>query len=367
VLWLAYLVFRPTKFFQYYVVRSVPALTALCAWAYGISAVVDRIETRVMTNRLTGRPSPFDALLADWRLYWGVCVVGGVVSGFLYYHLGGWWFRKRLGFSGAKDAERGLARRVYLFAAQAYTVPFIVYSGWQTLHYATPRTAHDGNDWGGLVVLGFLFWSIYVQYLGVRTVFPVRPGAARVWFLILPSALYSLLLAGVMALVLGGVAGRLDVPDLTRPVTIEREAFSLRHPANWQLDLDDPDYDPDHDFELQPQFADAAVHFWIFHAPIDPEAEVATTADNLARVYELVDRRKLHAWGRFRGAGWRLEARAEGGRIVMSSFCAALPGGGFEILEVTDERFSSTLEPGFQLIRESFEWKREAPSAAPEP
>ena len=363
-LWLVYLVFRPTSFFQHYVVRSVPFLTALCAWTYGIAAVADRIDTRTMQASLTGRPTPFDVVLGSWGIYWGTCLALGILSGFLYYHLGGWWFRKRLSFCGASGADAKLARKVYLFATQAYTVPFIVYALWETLHYDSPRAAGMGDDLGGLLVAVCLFWSVYVSYRGACTVFTLRAWPARTWFLILPALLYVLAFGAILAAFFTGWAQKLDTPEVSRPAVIEREAFRLRHPSNWHVDLADEDHDPDRDFGIEPTVADAAMHFWIDDEPLDPADAAAAMADNLEDVYRISGRTAIESWGPHSGSGWRLEGETEGQRIVLTIFCTSVPGGTVRVLEATAADSLETLEPGYALIRGSFEWKRRATEAA---
>ena len=54
-LWLVYLVFRPRRFFETFVHRSLPTLTQLSAWMYGIASVMDRMEARIL---LSPRASP---------------------------------------------------------------------------------------------------------------------------------------------------------------------------------------------------------------------------------------------------------------------------------------------------------------------
>ena len=113
------------------------------------------------------------SLLVAWDRYWLFCVILGAVSGLLYFAVGGWWYRVRLKWSGANQPDPGLARRVYLFASQVHAIPALIYTVWETGHYESPAAAWEGDDWGGVALIVFLFWSVYASYRGVRTVFTI--------------------------------------------------------------------------------------------------------------------------------------------------------------------------------------------------
>jgi len=143
-LWLPYLVFRPRLFFETFVIRSIPVLTGLTAWLYGIAAAMDQIETRVLVSARTNEL--YDSLRQDWTVYWAFALATGIVGGAFHYGIGGWWYRVRLRWCGAKDPDRYLARRVFIYASQAYVVPALLYVAWETLNYDSPAIAAGGDD-----------------------------------------------------------------------------------------------------------------------------------------------------------------------------------------------------------------------------
>lgn len=191
------LYFRPDRFVREFVMEPAPWVVALFAWSYGMSG--GDFGARATT-------------LQSWVLEWVAWALLGMVFGFIYYKLGGWWYRKRLSWSGATNIDRDLAKRVYLSTAQIEALPSIGWKIAQTVLYATPRAAaQPGADTTllnafVLIVLGLVFplWSCWASCLGVETAFTVRRGAARFWFFLLPLIVYGLGLLAVAGVVMWG-------------------------------------------------------------------------------------------------------------------------------------------------------------------
>ena len=188
------LYFRPDRFVREFIMEPAPWVVALFAWSYGISG--GDFNTRATT-------------LESWVLEWIVWALLGIVFGFVYYKLGGWWYRKRLSWSGATNIDRALAKRVYLSTAQIEVLPSIGWKLARTIIYATPKAASEAAAQTTLsntcvflaIVVVFPLWSAWASCLGVETAFTVRRGAARFWFFLLPLIVY-----GLAALALAGVA-----------------------------------------------------------------------------------------------------------------------------------------------------------------
>lgn len=354
-LWWVWLVFRPRRFFEVFVIDAVPVLTALTAWLYGIAGVMDRVETR----SLVSPDSPLMALKTGWGIYWGACAALGIVGGALTYAIGGWWYRVRLRWSGVASPDAALARRVYVYAAQTYVVPFLLYTAWETLAYPTPLAASAGDDPWALFVLAALLWSVYVSYRGVRTAFEVRTWPARIWFGILPGALYGVAIVGVfLVALLSGWAFEPE-PEVDRPVVAERTHYALEYPGNWLIDTDAPEYDPDSDFSIAPPFADALIRFWFYEESMDSRACVDATVENLTEVHDMGDLEPLATWGRYTGAGYRGEGTIEGKQFEFTLFCSTDGFPPFEIMQIVETDAVDRTAAGFDMIRESLKVRRE--------
>jgi len=350
---LVYLFVKPEKFFKTFGVLSIPTLTAFIAWACGVSSIMDRIELRSM---LSSRQSPlYEALLSAWPIYWIGSAVLGILSGLGLYWIGGWWYRVRLDWSGAKKPDATLARRVYLYATLVSSLPYLLYTVWTTWHYETPRDAANGDDLGVWFVLAALFWSIYVSYRGVRTTFVVKRWRSRLWFLILPGLIYGVALVGVVMLFLAGMFGA--EPDLVFRERLERPGYVLEYPGNWELDSSDEDHDPDYNFSIGPMLADASIRFWFYDENFDSLECVNATMDNLSVSMLVIPDERLSTWGTYGGAGYRGRITIEGDEYSLTAFCASELARPFEILIIADGDSASKTEPGFALIRDSLQLK----------
>ena len=349
LLWFPVLLFQPRLFFQTFVVRSLPLLTAVTAWLWGTASVMDRMETRIL---LSSNPQPYyEMLRQSWSFYWGWAAGIGLGSAAFYYFIGGWWYRLRLRWCGAVEPDRHLARRVFVYAAQVFAVPYLLYTAWEASYYPTPKAALMGDDYGAFLIIFCLFWSLYTSYRGVRTAFEVRKWAARVWFVFLPGVLFAVALAGIL---LAAWTGYLEkTPNLEAPHRIEREGFRLEYPANWEVDQSDVDYDPDLDFAIGPILADAQLQFWFYHDAMDPRECVDQTLENLSQAFEVSVLGEISRWGKFDGAGYEAEAMIDGGMYDVTLFCATEGQQPFEIMWVSAAGVTRRMQPGHDLMRDS--------------
>jgi hypothetical protein len=176
----------------------------IAAYLVGVSSAIDRIDQKMIQAdiKATGGAQYIVAVIADsWISYWAMVLISGLLSAKILWHLGGWWYKKRLQWSGAEFAEPHDARRVYVFNQLVYTGPAALLAIIQTALYQNYNAAWHSDDMSGMVIVALLFWSCWTSYCGATTVFPVTKAKARIWFLILPIALYIAALGLLTALI----------------------------------------------------------------------------------------------------------------------------------------------------------------------
>ncbi len=190
----AELTLRPERFFPEILRLRGGTLPLVAIWIRGMAGSIERIDTQLLTGRLAAD----SAIVSSWAMTWAVIIFAGVLGGPLVWLVGGWWYRMRLRMSGAQDPDARQARLVFIYASLVAAVPGVVWLVLVTVFYPTYHAAYTDAPLA-FCLLAMLCWSVWVSYRGVRRCFDVRPGAARMWFLILPLALYGTVFGGAMA------------------------------------------------------------------------------------------------------------------------------------------------------------------------
>ena len=186
------LLLRPERFFEALLRTTKGSLPWLVIWVCGAARVVDNIDTRLMTGTLRS-----DApLLTSWSALWGGVIFGAFLAGPLNWLIGGWWYRMRMVFSGARRVNKRRARLVYMHAQLVWCVPSLVWLILVTGLYSDYHAAYAASPFS-LAFIPIVPWSTWVSYRGVRHCFDLKTGRARVWFLILPLTIYAAIVGAV--------------------------------------------------------------------------------------------------------------------------------------------------------------------------
>lgn len=349
-LWLVFLYLRPRTFFTHFVIDSTPGLTALCAWFYGMAGIIDRVESESLVN-------PDVLLGTTWVELWIVTLVGGIVTGWLYFKIGGWWFRMRIDFAGASKPDKGLARRVYIFASMVLALPILSTQIGETGTQATPWDASQSErGFWYFSLLVFPIWSAWSSYAGVRTAFDVRKRAAILWFLVLPVAVYGFVILSVVVFLYTSLWGPADVSN-TRWFH-QGNSFTFYYPGNWKVETDYGDYDPD-GYVCVTATQDVMVEI-LFHEVQGDGDEVAAVDTAIAFYHDFIaglqEIGTFQEWGRHEGTGRLLQGVSEGQECFLRVFVSILESGNqLEIHEIWLKDDEAAVLPGIQLIRSSFE------------
>lgn len=188
------LYFRPRKYFSHGGELNQQRAILVSAVLMGIAGAIGRIDTKIIQAELghasKGWQSMSSWLLSSWANYWLVVSAAGLLgAGFLWY-LGGWWYKKRLQWSGEDQASAALARRVYTMQEFVVSGPTVLVALIQTLLFSDYREAWQADEQWSSAILVFAFWSCWTSYTAATTAFRVSKIKARIWFLILPALLY---------------------------------------------------------------------------------------------------------------------------------------------------------------------------------
>ena len=97
-------------------------------------------------------------------------------------------------------------------------------------------------------------------------------------------------------------------------ITIDRDSFSFTYPANWTIDKEDEDYDPDALFSIDSPEEGATIMFMIFSMPIDAdlmldEQEKAMKSGFIKKPTAI---KSFDKWGKYSGKGRIIEGKILG-------------------------------------------------------
>ena len=193
---------RPARFFASRRPFIADTALAVVAWLCGMNSAIGRIEQRMIREE-AGGPAVPSFITESWIGFWITVLLGGLLSALLLWHLGAWWYRVRLNWSGADEPHSDRPRVVYLYSGLVWAVPVLLTQVIDSFRFADYSESWYHESLVALLLLVFPFWSFLVSYRGIRTVFTVRRAPALVWFLILPSVMFLLSL-GVFAALAGG-------------------------------------------------------------------------------------------------------------------------------------------------------------------
>ena len=196
---------RPRRFFSSRQPFVADDALVFVAWIAGMNSAMGRIEQR-MIRADAGGTGPGAMITESWLGFWAVVIFVGMLSGLLLWHLGAWWYRVRLNWSGADEHHSTRPRVVYLYARLVWALPVLLTQLVDTFRFGTYQESWDHESLVPLVLLVFPFWSFIVSYRGIRTVFEVRRAPALWWFVIAPSLLF-LIAVGVLGALSAGLMG----------------------------------------------------------------------------------------------------------------------------------------------------------------
>lgn len=342
------LFFRPGSYFAGIAAPKKHFWLFLFAFTYSLAYAIDRSGL----NSAQGK-----APAASWVEHWALIGVSAIIGSLIVLSVGGWWYRKRLGFCGVQDADKDLAKLVYLSAAQVYALPMIVVALVESFLYEDPATAGIRSPtWLGMGMLVFVFWSLYASYTGVRTVFKPKRGAAVFWFLGGPAALYILVFA---AFFLAATSGFAVLPgpdaDVANPKEYSAGGMAFSYPGNWSV-AEQPETDETSaQVQVQPS-QDAGVILSFF----EPQG---SAADHLAGWLEAMNEEfkdceetgSLGAWGELVGEGRDITGRKMGREYEARCLIAPLSESRYlMVIEVSLRSALDKVQPGFDLIRKTF-------------
>ena len=151
--------------------------------------------------------------------------------------------------------------------------------------------------------------------------------------------------------------------QVAQPRVLAREQFQLQYPANWKLDREAKDFDPDHAFRIESP-GSAFIMFRTGKATFEPEA---TLREYIAIFSKLMDRptsTRFTQWGGFTGQGIILHGRVLGISTTIKPFVFNQDGVSVIVVQHYLDEDQQAVLPGLKLVERTFTLKPVLPKKA---
>lgn len=192
------LFFAPTRYFSSLADLLKKPAVILAIWLSGVAYVIEKVDFLLMRVELesnqTIKVQLANWLTESWLHYWMYALSVGFLSGLIIWYVGGWWYKKRLNWCGAKEVAAQSANIIYIYQDMVQSLPMVCATLIQMLLYHNYLAAWEAEEYWSTLVVIFFFWSCVTSYKAVRANFAVGTWRARIWFLILPTIM---ILAGI--------------------------------------------------------------------------------------------------------------------------------------------------------------------------
>ena len=157
----------------------------LTGYLVGISAALTRIETTMLRSDTAGSNA-----VHDWSQLWLTLMGSGLFGWMFVWWIGGWWYRIRLGWSGAYQPDPRKARVVFFYVLLVEALPAVMVLLLHTLFYDSYFEAWHAGSFLDIIPLLFLGLSAYVSFNAATSAFAVERTKAVIWFIVVPLTMY---------------------------------------------------------------------------------------------------------------------------------------------------------------------------------
>lgn len=163
-----------------------------------MNATADQIDKKLIASVATGKANrAVQFALESWAHYWGMLIGFGLLGAFFCWFVGGWWYGKRLQFSGATNVDPMRARKANVYQSLVYDIPALCLAAYYTALFPNYLAAWQSDElWSLLIIVPAVLLSCWVSFVAATTSFIVSSWKALLWFLVLPISFYMVALGG---------------------------------------------------------------------------------------------------------------------------------------------------------------------------
>ncbi|MEW6104418.1 MAG: YIP1 family protein [bacterium] len=195
------IVFQPKKFFREYFREEFSPYFWFTLIIYGVADEINRIDQQFVKWDLKNKLDQVE-FLNNWFIYWTFAIIIGLIIGYCFYRLGGWFFNLRVKWSkGVANIKTARFINLYSCFLPCFITVFV--SIIETLSSPKPYIPDEPllpmkDLLLAIISIVASYYSIYVGYQGVTIVMKPEKWRCRIWFLILPALFFSLVGIGAI-------------------------------------------------------------------------------------------------------------------------------------------------------------------------
>ena len=141
--------------------------------------------------------------------------------------------------------------------------------------------------------------------------------------------------------------------EVSQPKKLVREHFELQYPSNWNIDVNDEDYDPDHMFSIESP-GNAFVMFVIGNMETEPEDNLQIQTRQFEKLMSSPTIDRFERYGHLAGKGATLKGRIIGIRTTVKLFAFHQKGLTIMITQQCPDEDLTREQDGLALIENSF-------------
>jgi hypothetical protein len=141
--------------------------------------------------------------------------------------------------------------------------------------------------------------------------------------------------------------------QISNPQKLTREKFQLHYPANWRLNREDEDFDPDQAFNIESP-GSAFIMFHIGTAELKPEAALQQQIAAFSKLMDRPAQTRFTQWGQFTGEGVVLRGRVLGIATTIKPFVFNQGGQTVIVVQHYPDEDQASVLPGLQLVERTF-------------
>lgn len=170
---------------KYLRVKNPPYLFVII-WVVGIASAIDRV-------------SSFEG--SSWGEVWAIVLIGGLITGYLQYWIGGAIYHLRVKWSKGGD-NYDASRNLNMFTGIPIAIASISSLILNTIIYGNKYFESGGGSSIDIlfffIILAAIAYSIRLSYKGVMFIQKTQKTRAIIWFIVVPAIFYVLVFSAAI-------------------------------------------------------------------------------------------------------------------------------------------------------------------------